>query len=57
MKFGKMMYYDKRQVLFKDGVDRKRYAGHWSKKTFGDPGVRAIIYREIEITMTMDIYI
>ena len=32
MKFGKMMYYDKGQVLFKDGVDRKRYAGHWSKK-------------------------
>ena len=32
MKLGKMMYYDKGQVPFEDGVDRKRYAGHWSKK-------------------------
>ena len=49
MKLGKMMYYDKGQAPFEDGVDRIRYGRTLINKRFQDPGVRAI--REIEIPM------
>ena len=44
-----MIYYDKGQVPFEDGVDRKRYGRTLVKKRFPDPAVGA--NREIEIPM------
>ena len=44
-----MMHYDKGQVPFEDGVDRKRYGLTLVNKRFRDPAVGA--NREIEIPM------
>ena len=47
-----MMYYDKGQVPFEDGVDRMRYGRTLVKKLFGNPTVRAIRELEIPIMFT-----